>query len=201
MRTMGKLWMVAALVVLVAASAGAITSGPGGRMYSAAPVKSGDGSGYLRLWSLVLDENWDVVGGVNAWTNHGDIVDNNISDDHRRIGCSPEIETYGGDGYGTIVIGANYNNNPPTQSTTYPTCQTMDYVEITPGDAGHTANVLGDGKTIAGSKYGAAGTGCLTDRCYYGVPDPVGGFTGGPGYYTTANYIHHNSVWINTDVE
>ena len=174
----GKLVWVLVVVLSVTGVARAITQGPGGRVYMAGRTTDGD-TQYISLYSIAVDANWDLVGGVQVY--HGRLVDNvtGYSQGKIRVGCSPEVETFGGDGYGTLVMGA-FNNNSPASTMTE---ETMDVLRIAPSAGGMIAQNIGDGR--AGS---AAFTG-NTESAIGAFVDPEGLYTGGAGNYS----IHHTS--------
>ena len=117
------------IVALVATSAHAISSGPGGRIYTTS--RFDNGTKYVALSSILIGANWDNAGLVGvSQTRHGKIYDNYDHGDHQNWGISPEIETPGqAPGYANLVMGLAYNNSP---ASTISGGQTMDVVRITP---------------------------------------------------------------------
>jgi len=178
MRRYGIVSGVLVAAVLLAGTAQAISQGPGGRLYLAGMTTSGPTT--TKLYSIVLDQNWNIVGGGGGGgagqIYHGTITDTwaGYSQQKETAGCSPELETYAGSGYGKIVMGAYYNNSPG--STTGQ--QTLDVLRITPdGTPGLSIQSLGDGRARAGDD-------CHTDGGLWAVPDPKGLYTGGAGRYS-----------------
>ena len=110
---MKKVVIVVLGLMLVATTVNAISQGPGGRLYMTRRYTDEWGDLYIELKSYELDANWDIV-GADAPMDHGLILDNNNAPSNRKRydGISPEVETSGGNGYGTLVMGANYNNDP-----------------------------------------------------------------------------------------
>ena len=178
-------------VVFLSPSAQAISNGPGGRLYLTERLDNG--TKYIRLSSIVLDANWNTVG---TQVFHGDIMDNSGGSLKEDCGMSPELGGYAGAGYGTLVMGAFYNNTPLCH---IPGGETMDVIRVTPHDGGSTVTLLGDGRENPQGT-GIAGRDLYsTDRGFMAAPDPAGGFTGGPGSYVTTDWSFRSHLQINTD--
>ena len=174
----------------------AITQGPGGRLYM---THYDTTSGGIVLRSLVLDENWDAVnGGTTDWESNGVVGDNNDGTNHRNAGISPELMTYGGDGYGTQLFGIYYNNTPVSLIAGE---ETMDAVEVTPSSGSCTSTLIGDGKANpTGSSWYNSTTAskACTDRGWVALPDPEGGFLS-EGQIITSAQGRRSHIHVNCD--
>ena len=160
-----------AVILLVVSSAQAISKGPGGRIYSAGRNVAGNA---IILQSFTIDENWDNTSLF--YTDHGEIRDVNPYGYKKNSGSSPEIQVGAGTGYGKIVVGASYDNDPASRFSSY---ETMDVLRVTPSDSGHSVEVLGSGKGAAtGGTDWSHRLDKSTDRGQFAIPDPAGAFTG-----------------------
>ena len=185
--------------LLVAATASAISQGPGGRLYMTQRVEDEFGDYYVELKSYQLDANWDIVGG-EAPINHGLILDNSDGmgqkDDH---GISPEVETGVGEGFGaTLVMGAFYNNDPISYhvGTGH---EVMDLIRITTTDGGNSVELLGTGRPRTQTGwFNAPDRLPDTDRGTFGAPDPTGTFMNA-GEYFVRGYGHNDARSVVTD--
>ena len=185
------------VLLLVAATASAISQGPGGRLYMTERVEDEFGDYYVSLMSYQLDANWDIV-GADAPNNHGLILDNsdglgNMKDNY---GISPEIETGAGEGFGaTIVMGANYNQTP---TSLYDDHEVMDLIRITTSDGGNSVELLGTGRVGHVGWYSSANNFGHTDRGTFGAPDPTGEFMSA-GEYLVRGHDYRNFLSVVTD--
>ncbi len=196
-------------LLLVCTVAGAISQGPGGRLYMTERYEDEFGDLYVSLKSYQLDANWDIV-GADAPMDHGLILDNSngMSGYKDNAGISPEIEVSGGDGVGAnIVMGANYNNDPYsgyavqdpiTLEWTFP-YEVMDIVRITTSTDNHSVELLGTGRVgLQTGWYNPNNHFPNTDRGYMALIDPGGTFLDAGQYYVYgADY--HRSFSIVTD--
>ena len=184
-------------LLLVAATASAISQGPGGRLYMTERVEDEFGDYFVSLTSYELDANWDIV-GAEAPMNHGLILDNSDGGHNikREAGISPEIETPGGAGVGAqIVMGAFYNNNPVASTTGY---EVMDVLRITTATDGHSIEVLGTGRAGTSYIWYAAPTVGFTENGTMAIPDPTGTFLNA-GEYFVNGHDYHGLYAIATD--
>ena len=178
-------------LLLVAATASAISQGPGGRIYMTERIEDEFGDYYISLKSYEVDANWDVV-GADAPMDHGLILDN--SDGYRgqkdNVGISPEIETGAGAAVGAqIIMGAHYNNDPVSDLG-----ETMDVLRITTATDSHSVQVLGTGRAGAGIGAGWYSAGNIIGNTEQGVmalPDPSGAFMDAGHYYVDGHDYHH----------
>jgi hypothetical protein len=186
----------------------AVMANLGGTIYvTERYANAADCSTYLRLKSYQLNPDWTWSG----WRFQGDIMDNNDAINGsgtrtRNAGVapiSPEVETYGGQNYGTIVMGMYYNNSYQSPRT-YTNAQTMDIVRIQPVASGTaTVTVLGDGKIGVGTN----GWGDWqqparphTEVGYLTAPDPAAQFTGGAGKYLLHVNDYNACLFVVTNV-
>ena len=174
MRNLVLIFCLVLAVIMNASEAYAIAAGPGGRLYLAGRTTVGV-DGYISMASLKIDTDWNAVGTPIL---HGSFFDNENGASSCKVitGCSPEIETFGGDGYGTIVMGA-FNNKSPASTLGY---QTMDVMRIKCSDAGFAATYplnIGDGRAYSADFAGN------TERAMGAFPDPAGLYTGSADTY------------------
>lgn len=206
---MAKSWACATLlaVLLVAGSVEAITAGPGGRIYMTERYTS-SGTSYVKLRSLVVDQNWNPVVAPGNWDVHQvgglDLMDNYTYGVHAASGISPEIYTYGGDGYGQLVMGLFYNNDPVTTVAGTPKPQTMDALKIAPSAGAASVTLLGTGAAHPMGYGWYAGMKPMqyasTDRGWMVMPDPEGGFVGdGVNNFIVTQRGPYDIMSINTD--
>ena len=197
--------VVSVLIGLVlfgtAVAPGAISNGPGGRMYFAglANTKTNSNSGGypgtndVLLKSVVINADWTLSG---SFQTHG-VLTNHLyqpgwaAESAQQF--SPEVETGGGRGYGKVIMGLYYNNSPvstyhtnATWNVPYKTNETMDILRVSPSDGGMTVNVIGDGRPVA--------AGGSTDCGLFCLPDPEGAFVGASGGYLIEGFVT-DSVW------
>ena len=184
-------------LLLVAATASAISQGPGGRLYMTQRMEDEFGDLYIELKSYELDANWDIV-GADAPMDHGDILDN--SDGYRNKqeqGISPEVETSGGNGFGELVLGAHYNQDPASAYVGY---ETMDILRVTPSAGSHSVLVLGTGRAGVGGWHNAASPVNSTERGLFAMPDRSGVFVGAGEYFTHhSDYFSYYQVVTDTN--
>ena len=181
-------------LLLVAATASAISQGPGGRLYMTQRHTDEFDNYYIEMKSYKLDANWDVVGADEVPTNHGLILDNSEGPSgicpKRYHGISPEIVTGGGDGFGaTMVMGANYNQDPPSAHGAG--TEVMDVIRVTTSDGGNSVQLLGTGRASAytGSWVDPGDRFNHTDRGTFAAPDRDGGFMNAGEYFVRAYSI------------
>ena len=182
------------VILLVASSAQAISKGPGGRIYTTGRATVDDTS-VIRLCSFTIDENWDNTSAF--YTDHGDIRDAVPYSQKDDAGSSPELQTFAGTGYGKIVIGANYDNNPA--SGMGGTAETMDVLRVTPSDGGMSVEVLGSGKAYPGGSVWTHRMDNCTERGQLAIPDPAAGFTGDAHAIVLESNLYQSNIWVNRD--
>ncbi len=99
--------MAALIVLLAATSVQAISSGPGGRLYTTS--RGAANVDCITLKSFVIASNWDNSG----MTSHGTIYDGWTYARHPHYGISPEVENPGqAPGYANLVMGVFYDCAP-----------------------------------------------------------------------------------------
>jgi hypothetical protein len=162
--------------------------------------QAGDGmTYYVKLQSVVINTDWTV--SATDWTFHADLLDNYSTGMHSYVGGhSPEVYTYGGGGagYGTLVMGLSYNDNPASLCDPG---ETMDALKIAPSDSGATVTVLGDGRAnpYGTGWYSGGSVEYYTDRGSFVLPDPMGGFTGACTDLVTTGYGYRWQLQVNCD--
>ena len=185
---------VALIVVLVAASAEAISSGPGGRVYTTS--RGTATADCITLTSILIAANWDN-GGM---TSHGTINDGWTYGRHAYYGISPEVENPGqAPGYANLVMGVFYDNTPGSAFAA--PAQTMDVVRIAPANGSNSVTLLGDGRasTLGTTWYPGSQRRYHTDRGEFAAPDPAGLFTGASNRYITTQADYRRALNINYD--
>ena len=166
---------VAALAGILAAAsvtAATIAKGPGGRLYFAQRVNDA-GIMKVQLQSVAISNDW----GYGTIQTHGLVTDNYDNSgwpQHSEIGIHPTIETSGGLGYGTLVMGLFYNNTPASTRG----AQVLDVLRLTPSEGALSTTLLGDGRDHQANWKD-------TDDGLFARPDSEGLFTGGSGRIVT----------------
>jgi hypothetical protein len=182
-----------AALLLIASSTEAISKGPGGRIYTAARSSVGN---EIILWSFTIDENWDNT-TPGYWVDHGVIRDVFPYSGKAYSGSSPEVVVSAGTGYGTLLMGASYDNDPTSNLTGL--TETMDVLRVTPDDAGHSVEMIGGGRTYPGGSTWSHRMDKSTDRGQFAMPDPTGGFTGDPVAIILESNLYQSNVFVCKD--
>jgi hypothetical protein len=182
-----------AVILLMVSSAEAVSKGPGGRIYTTGRNSAGNA---IVLASFTIDENWDNL--TAYYTQHGDIRDVVPSSSRKRYaGSSPELETFAGAGYGTIVVGAAYDNAPGAKLAS--PAETMDVLRVTPSDGSHSVEVLGSGRAYPGGSTWTYREYKCTEDGQLAIPDPAAGFTGDPEAVVVEGDLYNGNLWIVKD--